>query len=141
MTENCLILLKPSFTKKELIKYVREEIEKLDFVIVKEGYAKYDKKTAKIHYIDKASCPYYMELVNYLSSEKVYGYIVKGENAIDTCRNKVEILRKEMIPLFKLHTTIMKNILHCTSKKEINEHRVDFDSRREIELFKSNIIN
>lgn len=140
MTENCLVLLKPTFAKEDLIKFVRKEILNLHFKIVKEGFAKYDDEASRIHYIDKASCPYYMELVNYLSSDNVYGYVVEGEEAIDSCREKVEELRKEMIPVFNLKTTIMKNILHCTSKKEINEHRVDFDSRREIELFKKQMI-
>jgi nucleoside diphosphate kinase len=99
------------------------------------AYIQYDLECAKIHYTEKSGKPYYMELVNYLSSDKAFGMIYEGKNALTICRSTVEELRHSLKDEFHLETTIMKNILHCSSKTKVGNTMLELDTQREIALF------
>lgn len=139
--ESCYIMLKPGFADNyQIVKKVRTEIEKLNLCIRHQGYKKYTADEAKYHYIEKKEKPFYNELVLYLTSNEVYGFVVTGQDAIDKCRGLAERLRRELPKQFDLKTDVMKNVIHCTSKTTVDGQRLDLDSDREIKLFCHNSI-
>lgn len=136
MQEYCYVMIKPGFANNiELINDVKNELTKLNLKIIKSQKIRYDIKSAKQHYIAKANETYYDELTNYITSDFSYGIVVKGENAITLSRQKIEELRISLKQKYNLDTNLTKNILHCTSKKMIDNFMVDIDSKREIKLF------
>ena len=135
MVEKCYVMVKPGFTDSNLIKRVIEVLESKGVKMVDFAYINYDLECAKIHYTEKSGKPYYMELVNYLSSDKAFGMIYEGPDALTICRSTVEELRHSLIDEFNLETTIMKNILHCSSKTKVGNTMLELDTQREIALF------
>ena len=68
-------MVKPGFTDSELIKRVIEVLESRGVKMVDFAYIYYDEECAKLHYTEKSGKPYYMELVDYLTSGKAFGMI------------------------------------------------------------------
>jgi nucleoside diphosphate kinase len=99
------------------------------------AYINYDEEVAKLHYTEKSGKPYFQELVDYLTSDKAFGMIYEGENALVICRETVEELRKTLPVEFNLKTDVMRNILHCSSKTRVGDEMLILDTQREIALF------
>lgn len=133
--QECLIVIKPAFLNKQLIDEVILEITGLGFTISNAKYTKYTLDQAKNHYKRLSSKPFFNELIEYLSSDIVFGFVAKGNNAISVCRNKIEDLRVSLKEKYNLNTDVMRNILHCTSLDKSNGNLKDMDSKREIETF------
>ena len=135
MVERCYVMVKPGFTDSKLIKRVIEVLESKGVKMIDFAYIRYDLECARIHYTEKSGKSYYMELVNYLASDKAFGMIYEGKNALTICRSTVEELRHSLKDEFHLETTIMKNILHCSSKTKVGNTMLELDTQREIALF------
>lgn len=128
MNEQTFVLVKPTFVRSDLIDDLEKTIEQeLGLKIVGKGMTKYNVDDAKRHYDNKKDCPYFDELVSYLTSDKVYGLVIYGENAINKIRDKVMTLRKTYQKKFNLKTDVMRNILHASSNRT--------DATKEIEIF------
>lgn len=68
--------------------------EKPSFQIVEEGYTKYTKELAGEHYSALKEKPFFGELVDYMTSGKVYAMIVEGdENTINIIRTMMGATR------------------------------------------------
>jgi nucleoside-diphosphate kinase len=52
-----------------------------------EGFIRYTRDDAKQHYAEHVEKPFYPEMENYIVSDKAYGMIVEGENAIAKIRS------------------------------------------------------
>ncbi len=135
MVERCYVMVKPGFTDSKLIKRVIEVLESKGVKMVDFAYIYYDDECAKLHYTEKSGKPYYMELVNYITSGKSFGMIYEGNDALTICRNTVEELRHTLPKEFNLKTDVMRNILHCSSKTKVGDTMLELDTQREIALF------
>ncbi len=135
MVERCYVMVKPGFTDSNLIKRVIEILESKGVKMVDFAYIYYDEECAKLHYTEKSGKPYYMELVDYITSGKVFGMIYEGNDALTICRSTVEELRKSLKEEFNLKTDVMRNILHCSSKTKVGDTMLELDTQREIALF------
>lgn len=135
MVERCYVMVKPGFTNSDLIKRVIEVLESKGVKMVDFAYIYYDEECAKLHYTEKSGKSYYMELVDYLTSDKAFGMIYEGNNALTICRTTVEELRHSLIKEFNVETDVMRNILHCSSKRKVGDQMLELDTQREIALF------
>lgn len=76
-----------------------------------------------------------MELVDYLTSDKAFGMIYEGKDALTVCRSTVEEMRHSLQEEFNVETDVMRNILHCSSKTKVGDTMLELDTQREIALF------
>lgn len=128
-------MVKPGFTDSKLINRAIDVLEGNGVKMIDFAYIHYDTETAKLHYTEKSGKPYYMELVEYLSSGKAFGMIFEGNNALTICRSTVEELRHSLKDEFNVPTDVMRNILHCSSKTKVGDTMLELDTQREIALF------
>lgn len=135
MIERCYVMVKPGFTREDVIKETIKVLEQNKVMLEEAAYIKYDEETARLHYIEKSGKSYIKELTDYLSSDIAYGMIFLGENALVICRETVEILRQTLKDKFDLKTDVMRNILHCSSKTKVGDQLLELDTQREIALF------
>ena len=135
MVERCYVMVKPGFTDSNLIRRAIEVLEGKGVKMVDFAYITYDEECARLHYTEKSGKPYYMELVDYISSGRSFGMIYEGNNALVICRETVEELRHSLASEFNVKTDVMRNILHCSSKTKVGETMLELDSQREIALF------
>lgn len=135
MLEQCYVMVKPGFTKPEVVEKTISEITARGYRLADSSYIYYDEECAKLHYIEKQIKPYYGELVSYLSSGPAFGMIFEGEDAVPAIRRIVEDLRHSLNIEFNLKTDVMRNILHCSSKTKVGNTMLELDTQREIALF------
>lgn len=135
MIERCYVMVKPGFTREDVIKETIKVLEQNKVMLEEAAYIKYDEETARLHYIEKSGKSYIKELTDYLSSDVAYGMIFLGDNALVKCRETVEILRHTLKDKFDLKTDVMRNILHCSSKTKVGDQLLELDTQREIALF------
>jgi nucleoside diphosphate kinase len=128
-------MVKPGFTKPEVVEKTISEITAKGYRLADSSYIYYDEECAKLHYIEKQIKPYYGELVSYLSSGPAFGMIFEGEDAVPAIRRIVEDLRHSLNIEFNLKTDVMRNILHCSSKTKVGNTMLELDTQREIALF------
>ena len=135
MVERCYVMVKPGFTDSKLIRRAIDILEAKGVKMVDFAYIYYDEECAKLHYTEKSGKPYYMDLVRYLISDKSFGMIYEGNNALQICRSTVEELRHSLKEEFNVETDVMRNILHCSSKTKVGDTMLELDTQREIALF------
>ena len=126
--EKLLVLIKPGFSKEDVINRTREIIINSDLRVVSEKMVKYRVQDSMKHYKDKAKTSYYDELTNYLSSNYSYGFIVEGEDAIKKMFYNKENIRVAFPEIFNLKVDKMRNIIHTSDSVE--------KARNEIKIFK-----
>ena len=135
MIEKCYVMVKPGFTKNEIIYDTINAIKEKGIKLVDFSFIKYDDECARIHYIEKSGKPYVQELIDYISSDKSYGMVFEGENALQVCRETVEELRHTLKDKYHLKTDVMRNILHCSSKTKVGNTMLALDTQRELALY------
>lgn len=135
MIEQCYVMVKPGFTKSEVIQKTINTIISKDFKLVDSSYIYYDEECARLHYIEKEVRPYFCELVKYLTSGPAFGMIFEGEDAVPAIRSIVEDLRHDLKVECNLQTDVMRNVLHCSSKTKVGNKMLELDTQREIALF------
>ncbi len=135
MVERCYVMVKPGFTDSKLIRRAIEVLESKGVKMRDFAYITYDTECAMLHYTEKSGKSYYMELVEYLSSDRAFGMIYEGADALTICRRTVEELRESLKEEFNVETDVMRNILHCSSKTKVGQTMLELDTQREIALF------
>lgn len=135
MVERCYVMVKPGFTDSALIRRTIEILESKGVKMVDFAYIYYDEEVAKLHYTEKSGKSYFMELVEYLMSDKSFGMIYEGPDALTICRSTVEEMRSTLAEEFDVKTDVMRNILHCSSKTKVGDQMLELDTQREIALF------
>lgn len=145
MKEYCFLMIKPEFANNnQIIEDVKSSLSGLNVEIKFSGFTIFNKEEAKEHYIRKKEKSFFDDLVDYISSDKVYGMIIEGDNAICQCRELTEKLRHSLkLKYFKSlndeSKDLMRNIIHCTDKDKVvvngQEVKIDYDSAREITNF------
>ncbi len=151
MKEQTYIMVKPHFANYEkVVKEVKKRMLGLGLSIIKEGYIKYGKEESAQHYAEHISKPFYPELETYITSEKAYGIILEGEDAISKARSisgptikKDKITGEQILPpegtirrdipaMLGEKCRLTENVLH-TSDNEIS-------AKKEIAIFKNLLI-
>lgn len=134
--EQTYIMVKPHFANfKLVIDLVRKEAMKAGMQILREKFVKYDVKSAQKHYAEHFRGSYenakgfYKELEDYITSDKAYGMVMEGENAINTMRAIIKRLRQEVPSMLGEEPRMTENVLHGSDCVEsaINEMAI-FDS-------------
>lgn len=135
MKEKCYVMIKPGFVSVEVIDDVIKAMKKNNIDIIDQALIRYDDECAKLHYIEKQAKPYFQELSDYLTSDKAYGMVFEGEDAVTKCRQTVENLRISLKEKYDLTTDVMRNILHCSSRTKVGKTQLELDTQRELALF------
>ena len=154
MNQISYVMVKPEFANDQrVINYVKKRIEQCGLKIVNEAEIRYDTKSAQKHYAEHflgsyENCkPFYPNLEKYITSDKAYGIVVEGENAISVIREilgfgmKIDkqtgakvlppkgTIRYEVPVMLGIEHDMVKNVVHASDKEE--------SAKNEIEVFNS----
>lgn len=132
------VMIKPEFASYDaVIEEVKRRLENEGIEILEERFVKYDKASADKHYAEHVGKDFYPKLLEYITSDKAYGMIVEGENAIEKIRalagstkNPEKGTIRYDIPLaLGIERRITQNVVHSSDSEE--------SAKREIEIFSS----
>lgn len=139
--EQTYIMVKPHFANyPEIISLVKKEAATAGMTIVREKYVKYSKHDAQKHYAEHFRGSYqnakgfYTTLEDYITSDKAYGMVMTGDNAITTMRTIIKRLRQEIPAMIGEEPRLTENVLHGSDCEEsaINEIAI-FDAMQNLE--------
>ncbi len=133
MTEVSYVMVKPGFANdKRVINEIKRRLFSKGLQIVEETYVKYDAKRAQKHYHEHVGKGFYQELEDYITSDKVYGMKVVGEEAISVIRQligstknpEIGTIRYDIPKLLGKEIRITENVVHASdcenaSKEEL----------------------
>lgn len=134
------VMVKPGFAN---LKNVIEEIEKrlidANLKIIEKGFIYYNKDMAKQHYYEHVGKDFYQNLEEYITSDKAFGMIVEGDNAILKIRSMVGstsnpqkgTIRYDIPLLLGRKPEITANVIHASDSQEA--------AKKEIQIFKDYI--
>ena len=127
MRQTSYVMVKPEFANnKTVIAEVIKRLNKAGIKILKQGYIKYDTKRAQRHYHEHVGKGFYAELEEYITSDKAYGMMVEGENAIAVIRelagatkNPAEgTIRYDIPNMLGLERRITQNVVHSSDSEQ-----------------------
>ena len=125
MIQKTYIMVKPHFANYEnIVELVKSEITKKGMNIEDSSYIKYSVEDAQKHYAEHFRGSYenakgfYKELENYITSDKAYGMIVSGEDAITTMRTLIKELRQTIPAMIGEEPRMTENVLHGSDCEE-----------------------
>lgn len=129
--EKTYIMVKPHFANYDkVIELVKSEARKAGMTIVKEKFVKYTKKDAQAHYAEHFRGSYenakgfYKELEDYITSDKAYGMVMVGEDAIKTMRAIIKQLRVAVPAMLQEQPRMTENVLHGSDCIESAEREI-----------------
>ena len=119
MKETTHIVIKPHFANyEEVISYVKEVIESLELEIEDSAFIKYEVEDAQKHYAEHFRGSYenakgfYKELENYITSDKAFGMVVYGEDAITRMRAAIKEIRAKVPQMLGEAPRMTENVVH-----------------------------
>lgn len=130
------VMIKPEFANYGIvIEEVKRRLEEAGLEIVEERFVCYDKQSADKHYAEHIGKDFYPKLLEYITSDKAYGMIVEGENAIEKIRaiagstkDPAQGTIRHDIPLMLgIERRVTQNVVHSSDSEE--------SARREIAIF------
>ena len=134
--EKTYIMVKPHFANfPAVINLVKKEAITAGMQIIDEKFIKYSTADAQKHYAEHFRGSYenakgfYKELENYITSDKAYGMVMVGENAITEMRTIIKRLRQEVPAMLGEEPRMTENVLHGSDCVE--------SANNEIEIFKT----
>ncbi len=137
--EQTVVMIKPGFTK-----FLNIETMITNYILQEAGInlrsiikGTMSKEQAMEFYCDKKDKDFYQELVDYMSSDEIVGFIFEGEGAIKKVRRLAEELRDILKKCFAIKNDVMKNIIHATNIKMIENVESTIDSQREIKILEN----
>ena len=117
--EKTYIMVKPHFANfPKVIDLVKKEAINAGMQIVDEKFIKYSVAEAQKHYAEHFRGSYenakgfYKELEDYITSDKAYGMVIVGEDAITTMRAIIKRLRLEVPAMLDEEPRMTENVLH-----------------------------
>jgi len=129
--EKSYVMIKPEFANYDwVIKEVRKRLEDAGLRITCAGFVNYTRDDAKVHYAEHVEKSFYLELEDYIVSDKAFGMIVEGENVIKRVRYIVNgpekapsagSIRYDIPKLLGRELDITKNVIHASDKPESEE--------------------
>ncbi len=132
------VMVKPGFANYEM---VIDEIEKrlygAGLKITEESYISYDREMARQHYYEHVGKDFYQKLEDYITSDKAYGMIVEGQDAIakiramvgSTMNPKKGTIRFDIPAMLGRKPTTPANVVHASDSVEA--------AQKEIQIFKN----
>ena len=136
MKETTYIMIKPHFANyDQVIEHVTSIIKELGLEIKDSSFIKYSITDAQKHYAEhfrgsyENAKPFYKELENYITSDKAYGMVITGEDAITTMRELIKRLRQEIPAMIGEEPRKTENVLHGSDCEE--------SAQKEIKIFHS----
>lgn len=132
------VMVKPGFANYEM---VIDEIEKrlygAGLKITEESYISYDREMARQHYYEHVGKDFYQKLEDYITSDKAYGMIVEGQDAIakiramvgSTMNPKKGTIRFDIPAMLGRKPTTPANVVHASDSEEA--------AQKEIQIFKN----
>ena len=119
MKENTYIMVKPHFANyDEVIEFVKGKIVELELEIKDSSFVKYSVNDAQRHYAEHFRGSYenakgfYKELENYITSDKAYGMVVYGEDAISRMRTIIKEIRLAVPQMLNEEPRMTENVIH-----------------------------
>lgn len=136
MVEKSYVMVKPQFANNMcVIGNIKDRLLAKGLKIEKEGYVYYDTEHARQHYIEHVNKGFYRDLEAYITSDKAYGMVVSGENAIATIRALAGAtrdpaegtIRYDIPKALHLPLRVQENVVHSSDSVEA--------ANREIAIF------
>ena len=152
--EKSFVMIKPGFANNpKVINYVKNRLTEIGLTIVYEEFKRYTKSAAQEHYQEhflgsyENAKPFYRNLEDYITSDKVYGMEVVGDNAVSKIREivgstiKIDKATKEKILpskgtiryevpiILKQEHKITENVVHASDSQD--------SAKRELLIFKT----
>lgn len=123
--------IKPYFANNDkVISYVKAMIKEAGLTIKESAFINYTRADAQIHYAEHFRGSYenakgfYMELEDYITSDKVYGMIIEGEDAIAKLRSVIKVIRVEVPKMLNEEPRMTENVMHGSDKSESAEAEI-----------------
>ena len=127
--EKCYVAIKPGFANYlDVILEIQSRLVNAGLKITKVAFVIYNAKDAAEHYLNKKDEKYYQELINYMTSDRVCGMIVEGENAIKIVRGLVQRdkdaglqegdIRYDIPKMLNMKHDLTKNVIHASDCPE-----------------------
>lgn len=133
MKETSYVMIKPEFANKSIvILLVKEKLASNGIKIEEEGYIQYDVPHARQHYCKHVNQEYFPQLEKYITSDKAYGMVVSGDNAIEKIRKlcgstknpEKGTIRYNIPTLLHLPIRVTENVVHSSDSPEAAEHEI-----------------
>lgn len=130
------VMVKPEFANYDsVIDEVKRRLEGAGIQILEERFVRYDKQSADLHYAEHIGKDFYPKLLEYITSDKAYGMIVEGENAIEKIRTLAGstkdpakgTIRYDIPLMLGLERRVTQNVVHSSDSEE--------SAKREIAIF------
>lgn len=127
MLEKSYVMIKPEFANNnKVIVEVKARLQNAGLKIIKESFVWYDVNHARKHYAEHVGKDFYPSLESYITSDKAYGMIVEGENAIEKIRSlagatkspQIGTLRYDIPVMLNIKPNITKNVVHSSDSKD-----------------------
>jgi nucleoside-diphosphate kinase len=149
MKERSYVMVKPEFANyPEVIKEVLNQLlteQGKGLSLIKGDYVTYTTETARKHYAEHVGKDFYPGLEAYITSDKAYGMIIEGEDAIAQIRaivgstkNPAEgTIRHEIPRLLGLEERVTQNVVHASDSVASAEREIAIFEEMLAELDKS----
>lgn len=133
MKETSYVMIKPEFANKSIvILLVKEKLAANGIKVEEEGYIKYDESHARQHYAEHVGKSFYPDLEKYITSDKAYGMVVSGDNAIEKIRGlcgstknpEKGTIRFNIPKLLHLPIRVTENVIHSSDSPASAEREI-----------------
>ena len=152
--EKSFVMVKPGFANNQsVINYVKDRLSAVGLKIISGEFKSYSKEKAQEHYAEhflgsyENAKPFYKNLEEYITSDKVYGMEVHGENAIKVIRELVGSTIKinketgeKILPAkgtIRYEVPLMINQTHQMTENVIHASDSIEAAERELKIFKN----
>lgn len=86
MFEKALVLIKPDGVERKLVGKIISFYEEKDLIISALKMIKANDNIVAQHYIEHKDKPFFSDLINYLTEDKIIAMVIEGENIINLVR-------------------------------------------------------
>ena len=133
MKQKSYVMVKPGFANSNLtIMLIKDRLKKAGLLVEEEKYIQYDESHAKKHYFEHVEKPFYPDLEKYITSDKAYGMVVSGYNAIAKIRElcgatknpATGTIRHDIPELLGLPIRVTENVVHSSDSPEAAEREI-----------------
>ncbi len=139
MQQQTLLILKPDVYEKKIIGKVLAEIE-VKFNITRLKMLRFSRKDAENFYSIHQDKPFFNDLINYITRDKILAMLIEGEDVIEKVRTFIgatdPTTAEEGTLRNKFGTSLESNVVHASdslesAKKEIPFFFKLFDPKRQ----------
>jgi nucleoside-diphosphate kinase len=129
--ERTLVLIKPDGVRRNIVGEVITRIERKGLKLVAMELRTLDADTAKTHYEEHASRPFFGSLVEFITGGPLVAMVVEGERAIEAFRT----LAGATDPVTAAPGTIRGDFALEVQKNIVHGSDSTYSAEREIKLF------